>query len=125
MVLHYVFGYSRALLATLEPTSSVSSRIVVILSSASYAHELTESHWHRTRLAWCLLQNVHKSLYYHVVRKSNRAQIRPLGHLCAGRGMVCTSGPAGSGYVSPQHVLGTLAAAPSRLRASVRGEDLT
>ena len=70
---------------------------MVILKRPSYVHELNEAYWQRTRtrLGWCLLQRVHESLCYHVVRVRVRGQIRPLGHRCASRGLVYGSGPAG------------------------------
>ena len=68
---------------------------------------------------------VHESLFYHVERLRDRVQMRPPGHRCAGRGLAYGPGPTGKRLdVGPQHVFDMWAAAPSRLRASVRGFDV-
>ena len=97
---------------------------MVILKRPSYVHELNEAYWQRTRLGWCLLQRVHESLCYHVVRVRVRGQIRPSAIVALAVGWCMAPDLRGSGYVGPQHVFGMWAAAPSRLRASVRGFDV-
>ena len=66
-----------------------------MLKRPSYVHELT-SHASSVRgeLGVCC-RVVHERLFYNVERVRDRGQIRPLGHRCAGRGLVYGSGPAG------------------------------
>ena len=100
---------------------------MVVPSSASYAHELT-SHAGSVRgeLGVCCRECKHESLLYLVQRVRDRVLIRPLGHRCAGRGLVYavwlrTCGEAATWVPNMSLACGP----PPRLAREPLSEDLT
>ena len=97
---------------------------MVVPSSASYAHELT-SHAGSVRgeLGACCRECM-KACCTSYNGRETACKSAPSAILALAVGWCMAPDLRGSGYVGPQHVSGTWAAAPSRLQASVRGIDV-